>query len=294
MRLFIDTLIALMALGLLGGVLWMRSDDAELERGVEKVRRSLEALHTTAQYHGALGHLSNSPAGYPVHMMPDWFPEPLPVNALLSKKHPWIDLAPPGDNAIHPPDPVASREDQAGFWYNPNAGVFRARVPAEGGSKQKLELYNRVNHTDLAALPASDDEHRMPQAYHPAAAFTAHASNYAPGGNVEGRATNPDGEDVLIIEWVSGDPAQPPITIHELPDRWTVPQANDEASDAQDVAPHTEDRNATAPETAEGSDHGAESMKTQEASSSDSDSAPGSRPARRPTLSDLKSADDAP
>lgn len=250
MRLLIDTLIAMMALGLLGGVLWMRSDDSELRERIETVRGALDELRTTAAYHGALGHLSNSPAGYPVHMMPEWFADAVPVNVLLPDAHPWIDLAPPGDSAMHPPDPVASHEGQAGFWYNPNVGVFRARVPAEGGTSTRLELYNQVNRAELTALPESEDADRTPQAYHPGDSFTTLASNYAPGGSVEGRASDPDGDGVLVIEWVSGDPTQPAATIHELPERWTVPEQPQEQAEAAD--PDTPSADGDPPTDAKG------------------------------------------
>ncbi|MFW5681976.1 MAG: hypothetical protein ACOC1G_03135 [Phycisphaeraceae bacterium] len=314
MRLLIDTLIAIMALGLLGGVLWMRSDDSELRERIDSVRGALDELRTTAAYHGALGHLSNSPAGYPVHMMPEWFAEAVPMNVLLPDAHPWIDLAPPGDSAIHPPDPVASHEGQAGFWYNPNAGVFRARVPAEGGTSRRLELYNRVNHAELAALPESEDADRTPQAYHPGDSFTTLASNYAPGGSVEGRASEPNGDAELVIEWVSGDPTQPPATIHELPERWTVPEKPEEQAAAADLdtpsargdpptgakskgdANHGADpgSDGSAKETPHARSTGDASSEAQSKAESESEAEAEPHTTRRRTLGDLSPDADAP
>jgi hypothetical protein len=297
MRLLIDTLIALMAVGLLGGVLWTRSGEADVQKNIDNVREALEELRITAAYHGALGHLSNSPAGYPVHMMPEWFPEPRPANALLSEQHPWIDLAPPGDHAIHPPDPVAFRKHQAGFWYNPNLGVFRARVPADGSDASRLELYNRINHADLAALPQSENGDRTPQAYHPSAAFTAHASHYAPSGRVEGRATDPDGDGVLVIEWVSGDPAQLPATIHELPDRWTVPEKRHEDAESEEpAAPDNEGENPAADATADApaDTSGEEPAAVRDNPNASSDSTGDARAGGRPTLGDLSPDENSP
>lgn len=289
MRLLIDTLIALMAVGLLGGVLWTRSGEADVQKNINDVREALEELRTTAAYHGALGHLSNSPAGYPVHMRPEWFPEPRPVNALLSEQQPWIDLAPPGDHAIHPPDPVATREHQAGFWYNPNVGAFRARVPADGSATRRLELYNRVNHADLAALPQSENADRTPQAYYPSATFTAQASHYAPGGRIEGRATDRDGDGVLVIEWVSGDPVQPPATIHELPDRWTVPAKSDaDAESKEPAAPVTGGAYAPAHTSGE------EPATARDQRNASSDSTGDAQAGGRPTLGDLSPTEDSP
>jgi hypothetical protein len=293
MRLLIDTLIATMALGLLGVVLWTRSGEAEHREEVSQVRVALDELRTTAAYHGALGHLSNSPAGYPVHMMPEWFADAMPVNVLLPGSHPWIDLAPPGDNALHPPDPVAFHEAQAGFWYNPNVGIFRARVPAGGSSTSRLDLYNRIHHAELAALPESGDADRTPQAYRPGATFATFASNYAPGTRSEGRAIDPDGDGTLVIEWVSGDPTEPPATIHELPDRWTVPDPAEQQGDAEDLAsPHTTAEKTVAGSNTESSDSETPHAQTDTQASDDSASKP--QRSRRPTLGDLPPAGDTP
>jgi hypothetical protein len=92
---------------------------------------------------------------YPRQVRPKWFNQHLPLNVLVGKQHPWIDLAPKRDAAAHPPDPVIAGPDQAGFWYNPSTGVFRARVPRRGSRKKTLALYNAVNRSSLSTLPGS-------------------------------------------------------------------------------------------------------------------------------------------
>src|SRR5690606_29054642 len=72
-------------------------------------------------------------------------------------------VAPEGDTHDHPPDPVLISKEQAGFWYNPALGVFRARVPQQVTAQETLTLYNRVNGTALLSLPVSDDPARQPQ-----------------------------------------------------------------------------------------------------------------------------------
>ena len=276
MRLLIDTLIAVMLVALLGGLLWSRQQERRERADVEAVRGALATLADQAAYHGALGHISNSPAGYPVHMMPDWFGEALPVNALLSAEHPWIDLAPPGDTAAHPPDPIATSESQAGFWYNPNLGVFRARVPESESDRHALEAYNEVNRSALSELPERDAM-RAPQAYHPLDATTRSAAGdfvktYLAGRVGEGHASgdlSPEDDETVVIDWVSGEPGRAPLTIHDYPESWNLPPA----------------RTAADPDAEGGDDADAAQGEASRHEPSGADRAEGE--GRRPTLSDL-------
>lgn len=244
MRLVIDTLIALMVVALVGGVLWTVQSGERAEADVLAVRDSLGQLTEQAKYQGALGHISNSPAGYPVHMMPEWFGETLPVNVLLPSDHPWIDLAPPGDTGFHPPDPVAQDETQAGFWYNPNTGVFRARVPAAPTRQAEQALYQQLNGTAIEIAELAADPERTPQTYRPVDATTAHATGRFLETYYGGRRLAPDaaaaGHDaeaaeVMVIDIVVGEASDPP-TIHAERDRWTLPEPTESDAEAEAAA----------------------------------------------------------
>ncbi len=167
MRLVIDSLIALMLVSLLGTVVWAHHRQQQQELSQQLLCDSLAKLHQQAVYHGALGDVDLSDNGFPQQVRPDWFGSKFPFNNLTEARRPWIDVAPPGDMADQPPDPVLSDENQAGFWYNPNRGLFRARVPAQINDRQTLALYNQINQCALKELPLVCDEDRQPIAHAP-------------------------------------------------------------------------------------------------------------------------------
>jgi hypothetical protein len=61
-----------------------------------------------------------------------------------------------------PPDPIITSENQAEFWYNPNRGIFRARVMAQMTNEQTRQIYNQVNGTSLETVRMSSSESRRP------------------------------------------------------------------------------------------------------------------------------------
>ncbi|MEM6551276.1 MAG: hypothetical protein AAF750_04025 [Planctomycetota bacterium] len=179
MRLVLHSLIALAAVFGLGAMLLHNRAQDTRAADVAFVQQSLTHLHERTAYHAALkAAAADDPRNaLLVAVQPAWFGDQLPVNILLDDLHPWIDLAPPGDRDEHPPDPVIRRGDQAGFWYNPTLGIFRARVPQQATERQTLELYNSLNTAELAALPLIADPLRAPLAYRPGITpGTAHAS----------------------------------------------------------------------------------------------------------------------
>lgn len=162
MRLLIDSLIALMLVGILAGILVYHQHEAQELKRYRQVHEALAHLHEQALYHGALGAVDTSPTGFPLTISPLWFEGHVPLNVSVPGRQPWLDIAPVGDNNDHPPDPVCERADQAGFWYNPNRGIFRARVTPEISQTATLEKYNRVNGSFLKALPVAVDIARLP------------------------------------------------------------------------------------------------------------------------------------
>lgn len=173
MRLIVDSLIALMLVAILGTiVLHYRQQQQEFEQ-IRIVHHALARLHEQTIYHRALEQVReararhartvNEAVDFPEFVAPTWFGDDLPLNVLAPIRQPWLDVAAPADSGDHPPDPVIKHPDQAGFWYNPNRGVFRARVPAQFSEERTLELYNRVNATYLLELPYDDDPQRQPR-----------------------------------------------------------------------------------------------------------------------------------
>ena len=162
MRLAVDTAIALMLTLLLGGVVWYHMRGNTRLHQVETVRASLAEIREKSLLNAALDQAETGQAGYPDYPAPQWFKAGLPVNAMLPMQHPWVDLAPPGDNADHPPDPIIKSRDQAGLWYNPSNGICRARILPQFTERETLDLYNLVNGTMLGSLPSAGGEQRAP------------------------------------------------------------------------------------------------------------------------------------
>ena len=173
MRRLVDILVVLSVLVTAGVIFQHRSAQTQPENRESGVRQSLTRLYERASYFGALSQTEGQAATlWPSEVLPSWFGSDLPINGMLPGVdgvigRPWLDLAPPGDDAVHPPDPVAVELSQAQFWYNPELGIFRARVPATLGEQDALSLYNRLNGVDLAELHRDASPERRPLAYQP-------------------------------------------------------------------------------------------------------------------------------
>jgi hypothetical protein len=158
MRLLLDSLIGVMVLAALaaGGWYW-HHHQGEAETLAE-ARQSLRRLHDQVNYRKALATASKErgPAAFPRELKAEWFERPLPRNPLAERERPWLELAPAGSEARHPPDPVLREPGQAGLWYNPERGRFRARVPPQLTGEATLRLYNKVNGTRLDRLPGGN------------------------------------------------------------------------------------------------------------------------------------------
>ena len=167
MRRVIDIMIALMVIAVVAGGVYLYTHRASSERQVHAVQGALQQLQEQAAYHTAVQSAMAGQDVLLVHLHKQWFGEDVPLNSLLSDDRPWIDLAPPGDLGEHPPDPVATSSAQAGFWYNPTTGVFRARVMPATSEAQTLALYNEVNGTALPGFEVIPDMSRQPMAHTP-------------------------------------------------------------------------------------------------------------------------------
>ncbi|MEM1097256.1 MAG: hypothetical protein AAGH92_00575 [Planctomycetota bacterium] len=177
-RLLIDSLVALAVVAVVGVFFLQQRSGEQTLAQEEQVRANLALLHERTAFHGALrwGQMLEKDelpiTKFPVEVLPEWFGGLTPSNVIAADDgqggaRPWLDVAPTDDFSEHPPDPVIVRPGQAGFWYNPNTGVFRARTPLEAGDALTLARYNRLNDTSLAALPRDTDPARRPLAYSP-------------------------------------------------------------------------------------------------------------------------------
>jgi len=160
MRLVVDSLIALLLVAVLVGVLFHYLSEQTKLDNYQQVHRALGDLYEQAVIHGSEDD-NQTETGFPLVMKKVWF-EPVPLNPMLDTKHPWLDIAPPGDRSNHPPDPVVYKDEQAGFWYNPNRGIFRARIKLQFTNKDTLRLYNQLNNCTLKALPEDHNPERKP------------------------------------------------------------------------------------------------------------------------------------
>lgn len=152
MRFLFNSLIALMLVMILVGVLHNRFKKEQSLRDVQSVRLALKTLHETSRLHAALSDASVTDVGFSTTLSPEWFSPQVPTNVFLPASHSWVDVAPQDDMNSHPPDPIVTAPDQAGFWYNPSLGIFRARVLPQFTDAQTLTLYNRLNNTALKRL----------------------------------------------------------------------------------------------------------------------------------------------
>ncbi len=167
MRILIDSLIGLMVVAVAVGVVVLNHDRQQESRDIAAVQDALQRLDEQARYHTAVQSAMADQEVLLVHLHKQWFGQDVPTNNLLNGDHPWIDLAPPGDLGVHPPDPVVTGPGQAGFWYNPTTRVFRARVTPRASEALTLALYNEVNGTGLDAFEQIPDPSRRPIAHDP-------------------------------------------------------------------------------------------------------------------------------
>lgn len=166
-RIVIDIMIGLMLIGVVAGGVSLYTSRQQVDRDIDTVRQALDRLQQQATYHGTMQSAMADRDVMLVHVHAEWFGEDVPANVLLDADRPWIDLAPPGDLGAHPPDPVAYTSEQAGFWYNPTIGVFRARVRPASSEAQTLVLYNDVNGTALSRFEQIPNPSRQPLVHHP-------------------------------------------------------------------------------------------------------------------------------
>ena len=194
MRLLVDSLIALMLVGILSGVLLYHRLAAWEIRQLQQAHLALAQMQEQVLYREALGMAGEDERKFPPAISPLWFSAGLPVNPWVPGRQPWIDLAGSGDWGDDPPDPVLTRSTQAQFWYNANRGLVRARVQRQLSDQATLTLYNRVNGTFLRALPTESSTRKVETMSY---RFVAAAGNPGNPGNPGGSLGRPAAEPTL-------------------------------------------------------------------------------------------------
>ncbi len=153
MRLLIDSLVALMLVGILGAVAFNWRSEDQVKSDISLAASEVQRLESQIELQAALENVELTQRGYPRLVKPEWFHGNLPLNPLLENGHPWLEIAATSQHDLHhPPNPIAAGKDVAQFWYNPHTGEVRARVPSGVSDAQALEFYNRVNGTSLKSL----------------------------------------------------------------------------------------------------------------------------------------------
>ena len=246
MRIVIDSLIGLMLVAVVAVAVVLHLGAREEEQAVEQVRSAIEQLKEQTAYQSTLQSAVQGRDMLIVHIDEDWFGKTKPINALLGEDNPWIDLAPPGDLGVHPPDPVVTGPGQAGFWYNPTVGVFRARVLPQASEAKTLELYNKVNSTVLPEFDPLPDQTRTPIAHVPG---KAPALLYASMANrtwtrhvVE--PVNQASEQQAIQTPASSTQQEPKPIPHQAADEPVIPAQADLGDQTGDRQGHVEDASA--------------------------------------------------
>lgn len=157
MRLLIDSLVALMLAGVLGGVVVAHRQTGESEERFEQGYLDLRAIQRQVQLQATLEQVPCNEHGWPVTIDTAWFKDSLPDNPLMDNDRPWMEVASPLYARLdHPLDRATADPRAAQFWYNPAKGVVRARVPVGVSDQESLTAYNRLNGVHLQSL--FDDE----------------------------------------------------------------------------------------------------------------------------------------
>ena len=148
MRLVLDTLVALMLVGVLGGITWQQRAERVRAERIEGVRQAISAIESQSLYHAALGDAEATVHGYAVRIDPAWF-SPRPMNLLLETHPRWLDQAAGEERQRFHPAGIVAEGGWAAFWYNPGRGLVRARVPMQLSHQATVDLYNRVNSSSV-------------------------------------------------------------------------------------------------------------------------------------------------
>jgi prepilin-type N-terminal cleavage/methylation domain-containing protein len=140
----VEVLIVVLIMGILAAAVVQHSNHSTQDAQIALVQQHIRAIKNEVEMQRALT------GEFPSEIKAEWFASGIP-------KHPGND----GSVAdIHVFSTVASRQhpqykivDQFGaYWYNPNNGAVRARVPEQRTNAVTLAAYNYVNNAKLTSL----------------------------------------------------------------------------------------------------------------------------------------------
>lgn len=208
MRLLINSMILVMAAVILIATVGYHRAKYQQAQNMLTVQRGIDQFDEHLSFQGALWQSEQEDAGdYPPQVMPAWFKDGLPSNPLLSGDRPWIDIAPADDYNEHPPNPMVDGPGQAAFWYNPNLGIVRVRIPRQVSDRLTLSLYNDANYTSLTALPRDEDPDRVPLAFNANPVTTGLHASPIKRAIGEIQALEPDTAPIADAATDGGEPA---------------------------------------------------------------------------------------
>lgn len=157
MRFVINLLILIMLAAFACGLVSYHRIQEAQQAEIDQLRINVSAIQSQVNLQSALGRTPLNAHGHPLSISPDWFSEYLPRNPLIDDSGPWLEIAGERESdAMHPSHLTAGDGVTAGFWYNPNTGVVRARVPQMLSDQRTLEVYNYVNGSSVASLFTAD------------------------------------------------------------------------------------------------------------------------------------------
>lgn len=143
-----------LALAIAGAAAIQRARGRE-QAEFNRLAAELNRLSLEISFRSVTGHaVERNEFGWPTTASPEWFEAgEAPVNVMADPGAPWIEIAGPEDLGLdHPRVRMLVNDQTAGFWYNPGTGVVRARVPVMVSDDAALELYNRLNASELTSI----------------------------------------------------------------------------------------------------------------------------------------------
>jgi hypothetical protein len=157
MRRLVDILAVVTLLVGLGALGWWSHRDHAEEALVDRAAAAVARFEREIGIRAAMQNDDPTKRSWPVTIDEGWFEGKPPRNPLLSAgltgERPWVEVAPPHHATLtDPPVRIALSSTDAAFWYNPANGVIRARVGSNVSDQRALEMYNRVNRTELESI----------------------------------------------------------------------------------------------------------------------------------------------
>lgn len=132
---------------------WNRSERDLLDSQVDEARSAAQRLERAIRIQAATGKTPINGRGWPETVEPAWFGDDPPLNPFVSVGRPWVEVASEDEESLtDPPIRQSVTRDLAMFWYNPANGVVRARVGPMISDQRAVDVYNRINSSNVPAL----------------------------------------------------------------------------------------------------------------------------------------------